>query len=500
MKVILLQMPPHPRDTPPFEMALTAALLRRLGHEVVAYDVNNELYHETYKQRPHWKFRLTDHSVEPHNAIFRAEHDKFYGHARRLLDLRPDAVVFKTENVLHNAINMARIMKALSPGTPVVASGTMNPDHAEIRRWKADQDRVDRDGRPAMPFDWHILGEDDIVLPELLAALASGRAGELSSRFAVEGRFIDARAAPHVTNLDELPSYDFRDYDLMRYGDPATLRWNASRSCSQHCAYCQDWVVGRKYRAMSGDRWFEEYKTQHDRHPGVQHYQYYDRLLNGDIAALDRYLDRLLSEYGSRGEHGGGPPVIWAGDFIIRPEMTEEIIAKMGRAQLGRFGTGFESGSERVRASVYKDFYDNATAARIFESCRRNGVNVAINVLIGLPTETREDFEQSIRFVQENAANIWEIRLTAPTVLIPPGTPFANNPERFNIRRLDHEKWTTLDGENDYAERVRRFEEFCLRMLDFPQIRLAVNRRIMKTPANVRRLVEECRAGIPADV
>ena len=74
-----------------------AALLRREGHEVRVHDVNNELFHETFKSRPHWKYALTAHSQDPHAAIFREEGERFTWHAQDILAGRPDAVVLKAD-------------------------------------------------------------------------------------------------------------------------------------------------------------------------------------------------------------------------------------------------------------------------------------------------------------------------------------------------------------------------------------------------------------------
>ena len=497
MKVALVQMPQYPRDTPPLEVALTAAVLRAKGHQVFVFDINNELYHEVFKSRPYWKYQLTDHSVEPHEAIFRSEGARFEKHARLILERSPEAVVFKVESAYPNAAHMARVLKKLSARTVVIASGRNHADPAVVRHWKKEEQyQVGAEGEALMPFDHCILGEDDIALPELLSALSSGGMKEFSRRFSVDGKIIDARNGPHVENLDELPFYDFTDYDFMRYGDPQSLRFSVSRSCIKHCAFCMDWVVGRKYRTVSGDRWFEEYRVQHERHPQIAHYQYYDRLLNGDIAVLDRYVERLLSHYGPWKDGMGGPPVVWAGDFIIRPEMTEELIGKMAMARCIGFGTGVESGSEKARAAVFKDFFTNDRAARVFESCRRHGIAVWVNILIGIPGETHEDFLESIRFIENNAGNISDVRLTSPTVQLQPGTPLSLNPLRFGIGTKERETWSSLDGSNDYAERVGRFEAFCLRMLNIPNMRLAVNRRIVKNASQVRHLVEECRKGL----
>lgn len=488
MKIALIQPPPVPRDTPPFEVAMTAAVLRREGHEVFVLDVNNELYHETYKQRPYWKFKLTDHSVEPSEALAVWEKERLAAYARAVVERRPDAVVLKLENAYPNAVVLARLLKAEAPGLPVIGSGANNPDKEELRKLKREQDRVDERGERVVPFDRLILGEDELALPQVLRELGGGPS---DPRLVAEGRVVDATAAPHVEDLDALPSYDFTDYELMRYADPTTLRFSISRSCPRHCAFCQDWVLGRRFRTMSAARWLEEYEVQRGRHPSVVHFRHYDRLLNGDVGVLAGFCEGLASRFKE-------PPVAWGGDFIVRPEMTDAVVAALARARCNSFGTGFESGSERLRALHYKDFFSNALAARVFESCRRHNIPVSLNVMVGLPGETREDFEQTARFIVENAANLTEVRLTSPTAQVQPGTPLALNPARFGLKTTEHEKWASADGRLDYAERVRRFEELCLRVVDLRAqgVRLAVNRRVVKSAAVARRVAAECWEGV----
>ncbi|MCX5796121.1 MAG: radical SAM protein [Elusimicrobia bacterium] len=469
MKITLVQMPPQPRDTPPMELALCAAVLRRAGHEVTVRDVNNELFHETFKQRPFWKFRLTDHSADPAAAIPLLEEQRLRRHAAGILAGKPDAVVFKAGNVYAAAAAMARLLQAQAPGLPLVASGLSSPDPDAARRWRAEQDASDAYGQKVMPFDCLILGEDELALPAALAR-----------RFPLEDRVVDATQGPFMEDLDELPFLDYSDYDFKRYSDRTTARLSVSRGCPKRCSFCQDWVTVRKYRSMSAERWLAEYRHQHERHPGLVHFRHYDRLLNGDMAALEAFCDRLLAAYPE-------PPVAWGGDFIIRPEMTDALIAKLSRARCNSFGTGLESGSERVRRSVRKGFFSNALAARVLRSCRSHGIPVSLNVMVGLPAETRADLRETIGFLERSRQDIAEVRLTSPTTLLQPGTPLA-----ASLASSQHEKWQTPDGGNTYVERVRRFQELCERVLSMGGPRLAVNRRTLKNPAALRRLVAEC--------
>ena len=468
MRIALVQMPPCPRDVPPFEMALTAAVLRREGHDVSVFDLSNELFEEAFKERVHWKYPLTKRSADSSAAICGALEDELTAHAEAILASAPDAVVFKAEHGFDSAVRMTRRLKAMRPGMPVVSSGMNTPDKRILAAWNADPEGGQ------LPFDRHILGEDDVALPETLSALGRGSAGP------------KLVVGTEVEDLDSLPFHDFTDYDFTRYSEPGMIRFCVSRGCPRRCAFCRDWVVGGKYRSMSGDRWFEEYRAQYSRHPQLVHFRHYDRLLNGDVQALDRFCGRVLEGFSK-------PPVVWGGDFVIRPEMTDGLIAKMARSGCNNLGAGLESGSERVRASMGKGFFSNELASRVFKSCRKHGILVSVNIMVGLPGEGPEDLEETLAFLEADKESVWEVRLTMPTVQLQPGTPLWEEPNRFGLKPADGEMWESLDGKNVYAERVRRFERLCSRALEMGVQRLMVNRRLVRTRAAVGALARECR-------
>ena len=491
MKIALVQMPPNPRDTPPYDVALACANLRRDGHEVVVLDSNNDIYHQVYKQRPYWKFRMSSHADEPAAALFEQRPELFHGEVKRILDVRPDVVVFRTENGLVNAMAAARLLRDRAPKMPILSSGALTADKHALHAWKTSECFAD-DGNYTFPFDYHIVGEDDLVLSPVLEALATGDRTTLSRRFEVKGKVIDAINSPMlvVDNLDDTPFYDFTDFDFMRYADPKMLRINVSRSCVKHCAFCIDWIITRKFRCMSGDRWFEEYQCQLKRHPHLFHIRHYDRLLNGNIPSLARFTDRMLAAYDK-------PVIIWGGDCVITPEMTSDLLQKMSRAGCINLGVGFESGSARVRKSMDKDFFTNEMARRFFADCKRFGITATMNILLGFPTETEQDFQESLDFIELNKENLFEVRITFPTLHVAPGSVLSAAPQRFDLADTHDDKWVSRDGVNDYVERIKRFERLCRRMVEL-NVTLAVNRRIVKTQAAVTNLVKELLPDTPA--
>ena len=66
---------------------------------------------------------------------------------------------------------------------------------------------------------------------------------------------------------------------------------------------------------------------------------------------------------------------------------------------------GFESGSPRINKEMKKGYkfreYDNEYAAEVFKNCMNNGIQTVLFLIIGYPTETKEDFEETMKFLKK---------------------------------------------------------------------------------------------------
>ncbi|MCM8797794.1 MAG: B12-binding domain-containing radical SAM protein [Candidatus Omnitrophica bacterium] len=460
MNVAAVLMPWYRRESPAPEFALMIALLKRAGHTVSVYDVNNDLFHNEFFLRTYWKYFLLDAPSDIEEEFFAKNREMFEHFASHILSSRPQVVIFKMAGkTIANSTEIARVIKEKSRETTVIFSGALVPSRENVESFVSAQDNL--------PFDYIICGEDEVALPVLLAGLDSGSFGALRQR----GKVIDCLDGPIVDNLDDLPYYDFSCFDLRRYKIPERLEFFISKGCPWRCAFCGDWLTERKYRSMSAERIFREVEYQVALHR-TKYIRFCDKTINGDIGAIEGFCDLVLKHYGYVDLFS------WSGDAMIRPEMTIGLLQKMFHAGCRGIGYGLESGSDKVIRDMRKAF-SITLAEEVIKNTHICGITTSVNIMTGFPTETERDFQDTISFIERNRAFIDEIRLTFLGCRILKHSTLYEFPEKFNLASLDKDYWSTKDGLNTYEERIRRYEAVCQRVLDLG-IELRVNSRITK--------------------
>ncbi len=91
---------------------------------------------------------------------------------------------------------------------------------------------------------------------------------------------------------------------------------------------------------------------------------------------------------------------------------------------------GLESGNPRIVKLMNKGYtHDNARA--IIDECQRRGVKVQVFTMYGFPTETREEAQDTIRFLEENKDKI-DLILTSVWYLTP-GSPIEKNLDDYGL-------------------------------------------------------------------
>ena len=90
-----------------------------------------------------------------------------------------------------------------------------------------------------------VLHEGDETLPQALRDLReNGRFSKIPGLiFKNNGDLIDGGMREPIPSLNELPFADYSDYDLSTYSNPQRLDIFSSRSCINHCHYCDDAII-----------------------------------------------------------------------------------------------------------------------------------------------------------------------------------------------------------------------------------------------------------------
>jgi len=90
-------------------------------------------------------------------------------------------------------------------------------------------------------------------------------------------------------------------------------------------------------------------------------------------------------------------PIAYGANIRVTPGVDfNELFAACRDANFRFINIGLESGSDRVRREVLKRYYANEDIIRTVKLARSYGLQVALFNMVGLPTETPADFQQTI--------------------------------------------------------------------------------------------------------
>jgi len=469
MELVFIQAPAWGRECPPYTMCFLAALVRQKGHKAHLFDLNNFLYHTSpdslkrvWDDKDYYSFWEKEESV----SFLLRQNEKTVDFYLDKILAGPARIIGFTVHFssVWASLEIARRIKARDKKRIIVFGG---PDCSKQQKgcFLIEQDCVDivvyGEGEEAL-FEI-IRNADDFTGVESIKGCLTVR----------DGKIVDGGQAAILHDLDSLPMPDYSDFkdDLFSraYREPWRLDIFDSRGCPTHCHFCSEWQFWRKYRSKSGRRIYEEVVHCLRNFPGVDYFYFIGSLLNGRIETLEEFCDLILSD---------NLKIRWAGQAVIRPEMTKDLLRKMSSAGCVWLSYGIESGSQGVLAKMNKNFSLD-TAGRVLKDTKDSGISTQANFMFGLPTETKEDFELTLKFFRDNRAYIDTVLASQSFCVIDKGTYLYNHPREFGIRNKEHHLyWESNNGENNYLQRLSRYEEFC---------RLALSLGIPETSGVLRK-------------
>jgi radical SAM superfamily enzyme YgiQ (UPF0313 family)/molybdenum cofactor biosynthesis enzyme MoaA len=455
MKIALVQAPYgyRGREAPPFSVVCLAGYVRAHGHRPLSVDLNNGLYHAAppeLKKRwdaDQYSFWENRDAVE---RLFKDAELTVDTQVRRILESGARLVGFATHTTSFLAsLAMAERLKREDPSIQIVFGGY------QAAREKCAFDFI-KDPR----VDGVAVGEGEATLVEALDALQRGESrlpaipGLLVKD--AKGKVVDSGDREPIADFDAFPFPDYSDFknEIVAglYSDPHRLDVLDGRSCVRRCAFCNEWQYWGKFRSRSGARILEEIRHQLKAHPTVDHFYFTGLLLNGNLRELSNFCDLALDS---------GLKFTWGGQAIVQPGMTKPMLDKMAAAGCRWLGYGVESGSEAVRFRINKKF-SNENAYSTLKATKEAGIKAQINVMFGMPSETRDEHRETLAFLTRVRPYLDSVLASQSFAVIDKDTPLHREPEKWGVTNADHHLfWESNGGENDYAERFRRYEEFC---------------------------------------
>jgi len=288
---------------------------------------------------------------------------------------KPDVVGITMMSVDYNpAMKSIELIKEVSPKTIIAVGGP----HPTLMLEEVEKEKN---------IDHIIIGEGEISFTELLKNIEKGQ----HSPRVIQG------VVPE--DLDKLPFADrelFKDleYPLPVEGfDRPFVTVIAGRGCHFNCNYCQPaerLIFGKKVRRRSPTNVILELNKLQEK------YNFKSMMIHDDCITEDKpWMIEFCRLYR---EGGFSQPFACQSraDIICR---NEDMVGLMASVGLKLMFIGFESGNQRVLNFLRKGtkVEHNFRAAEI---CRKYGVKIWANYMLGIPTETRDEVMDTVRMIQ----------------------------------------------------------------------------------------------------
>src|SRR5579863_6981562 len=282
--------------------------------------------------------------------------------------------------------------------------------------------------RASEDIDFVVRGEMDYSVVEY--AHGKPLAEIPGASFLKDGKFVKNEVRPqlHTEELDALPfAVDVykQNVQIEKYTVPFLLHpfvaLYTSRGCPALCTFCQ-WpqtISGHAWRVRSTENVAREIKAGLEHFPQLKEFFFDDDTFN---IRKDRVLD-ICQKF---------KPLKFRWSCNARVHSDYETLKAMADAGARLFIVGFESGDDQILKNIKKGA--TVEMARTFmKNCKKVGIKVHGDFIIGLPGETAETIQKTIDFAKELDCEIIQVSLAHAM----PGTELYDSMSKDGFLRVE---------------------------------------------------------------
>ncbi|MHC4396952.1 MAG: B12-binding domain-containing radical SAM protein [Planctomycetota bacterium] len=352
-----------------------------------------------------------------------------------LLSNKPDVVGFSVmfAKQYYFSLLAARMLKAANKNICIVFGGCLP---TEIYKHVLINATV----------DFVVLNEGEKTFLDLLNALDGDRQFDKISNLAFRKNGKPAVTEPSmIKELDHIPFADFSDFDPDSYFAPeAVIPVLGSRGCYwRRCTFCTHHKsYFNKYRQASVKHVVDELE-QHLNN-GVKYFSFVDEMISS--ARFKQIGEEIIRRKLQLYYYALAKPT---GDF------TQEAFDIMYQSGCRYIIWGVESGCQRIldlidKGTVVKD------VSRVLADSASAGIKNHVYIIIGFPSETKQEFTETLDFLYENRDNIHTVHKGAFSLAR--GSLVYENPSKFCITNVHPSQNPTESIKYDVSQGIKNSE------------------------------------------
>jgi hopanoid biosynthesis associated radical SAM protein HpnJ len=227
--------------------------------------------------------------------------------------------------------------------------------------------------------------------------------------YRVEERIVHNRDRAVLEDMDQLPfvvnvyKRDLRveDYFIGYLLHPYVSLYTG-RGCRSKCTFClwPQTVGGHRYRTRSPDHVADEIALAVASFPQVKEYFFDDDTFTDDLPRAEAIARRL-----------GKLGVTWSCN--AKANVPYDTLKTMRDNGLRLLLVGYESGNQQILNNIKKGIRLDV-ARKFTKDCRDLGITIHGTFILGLPGETRETIQETIRYAREINPHTIQVSIAAP--------------------------------------------------------------------------------------
>jgi len=388
-------------------------------------------------------------------------------------------VLFTSTPGFYSDVRLAEAMKAAKPSLKIAFVGphvTTNPEASLLA---------------SEAIDFVTYKEFDYSVPEFAAGKPLAEIKGVSFR-AEDNKIIHTERRLPIEDLDALPWVTpiyKRDLEIERYNVPFLLHpyisFYTTRGCPAKCTFClwPQTFDGHAWRQRSVDAVAAEVKQALEMFPQVR-----EIFFDDDTFTIGKQRVLALCEKFK--------PLNFTWSCTSRVHVDLETLQAMRAAGCRLFIVGYESGNPQILKNIKKGA--TVEQAREFtKNCKKAGIVIHGDFIIGLPGETPETIEETLKFAQELDCETIQVSIAHAF----PGTELydfvaANNYLRSDVEMTDdtghqlpHIEYPGLSR----AEMMEAVEDFYAKYYFRPRIVARILKKAIFNSKERGRLYKEAR-------
>lgn len=355
---------------------------------------------------------------------------------------QPDLVVVESNfSSLSNDISVAASLKDSTKSKTVF----VGPPASQFSRQILQNDGIDIVARYEYDFTLKDIAEaieagDELVEVKGISYKKNGKTFHNQDREFSNSEDLDKM--PFVSEIYN-KHLNIRDYFLSQSLYPE-IQIFTGRGCPNKCTFCS-WPVtlmGKKYRSRSAENIADEFEYVQEELPEVK-----EIFIEDDTFTINKKLVKAFCEEVKRRKID----VAWSCN--ARANLDYTTMKAMKDAGCRLLIVGYESGCDDMLQNIKKGV--NTEQMKAFtKEAKKARLMIHGDFIIGLPGETKETADKTLKFIKELKPNILQVAVATPI----PGTEFYDWVKKNGFMLVDNLE-ESID-ENGYQKCIISYPEF----------------------------------------